>query len=608
MAATLSLGLLFAWSYFFPVKKAEIPAANANANVAAQPSAPLPAPVATYAVPADAGNSPSKFVTIKTPLYQVKFDTRGAVPTSWILLRNKTSENDIPLYSVAGLFKDEIPLELISPEGLKQTPRQTPFRVISGDASIDAVVNEKNYTANVDGDIELKDGESKQVEFTLKDDSGLEVTKTFVFKADSYVSDLQLKVTKGGQNVPNTKLLIGPSIGDQGIKRHTYYQVEPEGVAFVSGSLDRQHAVTIQDKNSGALQINGDADWAGIGDTYFAMAAIPAQKFNGLEYRTSKYDVDISQVREGRSLFQWVTGGTTPTETRYLTTAYVPVPADGSATKLYVGSKDHYLLVQNSEQLTQTVSRPIDIEGFINYGWTGFVTRPIIRPIMWCIGKLNLLTNNYGIAIIVFTLLFYSLLFPLRWSQSRSFKEAAKHQPKMKELQEKTEALKKQGVSIEDPRMRALQMEQLKLTKNAIPLGGCLPLLLQMPLLIALYTAITIALDFRQATFMWLPDLSAGDPFHILEFLFAASMWVTMKFVPTAPSITPEQQMQQKMMSYMMPGMMLLMMWGSASGLLVYWFTGNIVSFIQQMIINRLTKTPPIDPSGIIETTAKATA
>ena len=90
----------------------------------------------------------------------------------------------------------------------------------------------------------------------------------------------------------------------------------------------------------------------------------------------------------------------------------------------------------------------------------------------------------------------------------------------MKEIQDRLKDLQKKGVPADDPRMRALQMEQLKMTKNALPLGGCLPMLLQFPLLIALYVAVTISLDFRQATFLWLPDLSAGDPFHILEFSF----------------------------------------------------------------------------------------
>ena len=153
---------------------------------------------------------------------------------------------------------------------------------------------------------------------------------------------------------------------------------------------------------------------------------------------------------------------------------------------------------------------------------------------------------------------------------------------------------------MDDPRMRALQMEQLKLTKDALPIGGCLPMLLQFPLLIAFYTAITIALDARQATFMWLPDLSAADPWHFLEFAFAGSMILAMKFTPTAPAVSPEQQMQQKMMTYLMPAMMLWVMWAAPAGLLIYWLFGNVVSFGQQMLINRMNKTEE-PPTTVVE-------
>ncbi|HMT06436.1 MAG TPA: YidC/Oxa1 family membrane protein insertase, partial [Pyrinomonadaceae bacterium] len=167
--------------------------------------------------------------------------------------------------------------------------------------------------------------------------------------------------------------------------------------------------------------------------------------------------------------------------------------------------------------------------------------------------------------------------------------------PKMKEIQDKIKDLQKKGVANDDPRMRDLQMQQLRLTKDALPIGGCLPMLLQFPLLIAFYTAVTVSLEVRQASFMWLPDLSAADPWHLLEFAFALSMILSMKFTPQAAAVTPEQQMQQKMMTYIMPIMMLWVMWSAPSGLLLYWFFGNIVSFGQQMVINHLNKsnTPP---------------
>jgi YidC/Oxa1 family membrane protein insertase len=139
---------------------------------------------------------------------------------------------------------------------------------------------------------------------------------------------------------------------------------------------------------------------------------------------------------------------------------------------------------------------------------------------------------------------------------------------------------------MDDPEMRKLQMEQLKMTKDAVPIGGCLPMILQFPLLIALYITVSIYLGFRQESFLWLPDLSSGDPYHILEFAFAISMVLSFKFSPTTPAVTPEQQMQQKMMTYLMPIMMLWIMWAAPSGLLLYWFTGNIFMFGQQMLIN----------------------
>jgi YidC/Oxa1 family membrane protein insertase len=129
-------------------------------------------------------------------------------------------------------------------------------------------------------------------------------------------------------------------------------------------------------------------------------------------------------------------------------------------------------------------------------------------------------------------------------------------------------------------------MEQLRLMKEGNILGGCLPLLIQMPFLIALYSAITISIDFRQATFLWLPDLSAADPYRLLPILMAGSM-VVLQFITPAPSADP---LQRKMMAIVMPAFMLYILWSAPAGLLVYWIVGNIVGFTQQMVINRLVK------------------
>jgi YidC/Oxa1 family membrane protein insertase len=108
-----------------------------------------------------------------------------------------------------------------------------------------------------------------------------------------------------------------------------------------------------------------------------------------------------------------------------------------------------------------------------------------------------------------------------------------------------------------------------------------------MPFLFALYTAITISLDFRQASFLWMPDLSTGDPYHLLEIMMAGSM-IVLQLITPAPSADP---LQRKMMAVGMPLFMLYILWGAPAGLLVYWLVGNIVGFSQQFLINHLTKT-----------------
>ena len=611
IAATLSMAVLFGWTYLFPSKKPE--QTNTNTAQVAMTATPTPEVQPTTQLPtvaASTDNNPNRTVTIKTPLYQVKLDSKGALATSWILLKNKSPKGEKLLFADGSNENAQKPLELISAEALNSAPREIPFRLATGDQNIDNFINERNYAVSVNEEsVELGEGQTKQVQYVLRDEANnLEVTKTFIFNADSYVTDLQIKLTRNGQPVPNTKLLIGASPVDQGIKHHNYYHIEPEAVAFVNGSAERHTAASLiaSEKSAGELAVKGDVDWAGVGDAYFAMAAIPSTKTSGLEYRSSKYEIATEPFFDG--IISWITRREKTSEIRHLLTAYVPINADGSSTKIYTGTKDYFVLSHYNEVLKQSVGRTIDIEDFINFSnWT--LLRPIFKtlaiPILHALTFLNAFTNSYGLAIIIFTLFFYSLLFPMRWYQSKSFKKASGNAPKMKDLQDRMKEMQKKGIPADDPRMRELQMEQLKMTKDALPIGGCLPMVLQFPLLIALYTAVTIAIGFRQASFLWLPDLSAGDPWHFLEFGFAFSMILSMKFTPQAAAATPEQQMQQKMMMYLMPVMMLWIMWSAPAGLLLYWFFGNIVSFVQQLIINRMNKTDVPPTTEVVESIPK---
>jgi YidC/Oxa1 family membrane protein insertase len=580
IALLLSSAILFLWTYFYPA-----PAPKNQQQGAAVTPSPTAAPTASQAPVATAPAStptatidqaPQRTITVKTDLYEVKFDTRGAEPISWIIKKNKTENSTTDVYSVAGRKSDKKPLELISSEGLNRQPRAVPFQLQTGDSTLDSALTSSTYrvegsnTSAGDIEINVTAGEKKQLTFVLEDGNGLQVRKTIAFDADKYETDLSLSVKRGDAAVPQVKVTIGPSIGDQGVGHHTFYSVAPEGVAYVNSKVERHTAASINGSSSSPdrLVLNGPVEWAGVADTYFAMVAVAPQAVNGLEYRTVAYEHKDN-------------GG--KPEKRYLITALMPVSADGSHTVVYAGPKDHYLLTTASKEISQAVQRPVDLDGLIDYGFLGWLSRPIAIPILQAITFLYKLTGSYGLAIILFTIVIYSLFFPLKWRSSKAMKKAQALAPRMKELQEKIKGMKQS-----DPRLKELQMEQLRLMKEGNPLGGCLPLLIQMPFLFALYRAITISLDFRQASFLWIPDLSAAEPYliHLLPILMTGTM-VVLQLVTPAPSADP---LQRKMMAIGMPLFMLYILWSAPSGLVLYWLVGNIVGFAQQFLINHWTK------------------
>ncbi|MFN2512133.1 MAG: membrane protein insertase YidC [Pyrinomonadaceae bacterium] len=580
LALLISTAILFAWSFLFPVKPPSqdkpaenLPTASPTVTPANATSSPPPAVPGSTPAGIAAAQAARRTLRINTPLYEAKLDSVGSEVVSWIIKKNKDSGREI--YSVAGDKNNKVPLELIPQEGIKRQAREAPLQIITGDSSLDTLLATASYKIegvdSPEGDVEVTLGtnEKRTITFLIRDSgSGLDVMKRFTFDAERYSTDLEVMIKRGDQVIPQVKLKIGPSIGDQGIKQYTFYSVAPEAIAAVGTEVERHAAAAINGNTDSPdrLTLAGPVDWAGVGDTYFAMVAMPSKRFEGLEYRTTQYNHQTNGANESR----------------YLISALVPIPSDGSRTTLYLGPKDHYILTGDGEKLQESVGRNVDLEGLIDYGWFSWLSRPIAVPILKAIRFLHQLTNSYGVAIILFTIVIYSLFFPLKWRSSKAMKKAQKLAPKMKELQEKIKGMKQN-----DPRLKELQMEQLRLMKEGNPLGGCLPLLIQMPFLFALYRAITISLDFRQATFLWLPDLSAGDPYHILEFLMAGTM-IVLQLITPAPSADP---LQRKMMAIGMPLFMLYVLWGAPSGLLLYWLVGNIVGFSQQFLINHLTRT-----------------
>jgi YidC/Oxa1 family membrane protein insertase len=577
LAFAISAIILFGWSYLFPTAPPQT-----NTNAPSPTATPTPAAAAQTApaggqveTPASApDNVPQRTLSVSTPLFEVVLDSRGGVAKSWVIKQNKgEGGKGKPLYSIGSTDNNRQPLQLVSAKGLEQG--LAPLRIITGRAEIDSTLSSRNYQIGGVEDsapearLSLNPGEKKSVEFLLSEPaSGLEVLKRLTFDADHYTVKIETKLTQGGQPLTTAKMAVGPSIGDQGVPQYTFYSVAPEGVAAVGDDVVRVHASEVEaDKKSPRVRtLDGQVHWAAVGDTYFSMALVLPQPASGLEYRSEKYQ----HTFDGQN------------EERFLITGYVPIPADGTPAYLFAGPKDHDQLEETGALISGNLQgRQVDLGKLIDYGWTGRITKPLAAPILWSINYLNKLTGSFGIAIILFTIIIYMLFFPLKWRSSKSMRKAQKLAPQMKELQEKIKGMKQN-----DPRLKDLQMEQLRLMKEGNPLGGCLPLLIQMPFLIALYVAITISIDFRQSSFLWVPDLSAADPIKLLPILMAVSMLVLQLITP-APSADP---LQKKMMAVIMPVMMLYILWSAPAGLLVYWLVGNLVGFGQQMLINRLLK------------------
>ncbi|MCA1558280.1 MAG: membrane protein insertase YidC, partial [Acidobacteria bacterium] len=484
LAITISALILFGWNFLFPPPKspqqnnannsAEQPAPQASADAGQSNNAATPAPTAqeqsaqannNATPPAQQDTTPARTITVTSPYYKVELDNRGAVAKSWVITKIINLENNDPgkardVFSVGG---HKQPLELIPAESLRNN--QAPLKLVTGDQNADETLSNRNYKVTVDGketeenSVQVSAGASKQVAFNLRDEAtGLDVVKTITFYPDRYITDIQVQLKRNEQQVPQAKLLIGPSIGDQGIPSYSFYSVAPEGIAFAGGKTERLYGQTLNENKESPDKkaVPGPVSWAGVGDTYFVMLAVPSKQTEGLEYRTSKYEHQANGTKEAR----------------YLITGFVPVPTDNSATRLYVGPKDHYLLTAASEQLGKEGTK-IDLEESIDYGFLSTLSRPLAVPILWSIKKLYQITGSYGLAIILFTIVIYSLFFPLKWRSSKAMKKAAKMAPRMKELQEKIKGMKQ-----DDPKLKELQMEQLRLMKEGNPLGGCLPLLI----------------------------------------------------------------------------------------------------------------------------------
>src|SRR6185369_5474036 len=246
--------------------------------------------------------------------------------------------------------------------------------------------------------------------------------------------------------------------------------------------------------------------------------------------------------------------------------------------RLFVGPKDVDVLgsVRANGVDGQPNAGP-DLRGALDFGMFAIIARPLFAWAKWT--QRNVV-SNWGWCIVLLTVVINLVLLPLRVSSMKSMLKMQKVQPQMKAIQDKYKKYK-----MTDPKRQDMNVEigELYKTHGINPLGGCLPIVIQMPFLFAFYAMLSNVTELRQANWLWIKDLSSPDPLFIIPILVVATQMILQRMSPSG-GMDPQQQ---KMMNFMMPLMIGIFSWSVASGLGVYWITGVVVMIIQQMVMNR---------------------
>jgi YidC/Oxa1 family membrane protein insertase len=491
-----------------------------------------PAPVpAAITVPSGSDTKATSIkVVVASGLYRGVIDNQGAVLTSWQLNRYKSSQG--------GIF-EMIPTR----QDLNLT---YPGSLIFKDSELTALANKEHYETTVNGDTATETTFSAPATIVMKLRRGdLEIEKRFVFDKDNYLIDLSITAVKGGRP-SEYQFFLGKDIGPE--QEHLIASAQLEAVYYQGGKAKRE---TPPKDEKQVKRVEGDIRWVGLDMHYFSEIAIPARPLPYFEIQKIPVKtVGLDGKEVDRNLLN------------------VNMPADGSLQyKIYLGPK------------VQSNLKAAGISDAINYGFFGI----IVQPLLVCLRWIYHYVHNYGYAIIILTFLLSLLLFPFRLKQMLSMKKMQVVQPKVKAIQDKYSRYKKT-----DPKRAEMNQEVMALYKehNVNPLGGCLPLVLQMPLLFAFYSLLQNSIELRQAPFIWyIHDLSVKDPYWVLPIIMGITMFISQKMTPMTPGTDPAAS---KMMT-IMPAIFTLMFLSVASGLNLYFLCSNIFQVAFQKIAERWT-------------------
>jgi YidC/Oxa1 family membrane protein insertase len=547
LAFVLSIVVLFVWSRFY--KPPAPPPAQTQSQQTQHPSdaaiPPTPSSAAgavtaspTQAVGAKAATKEETLV-VESALYRVEFSNLGGVVRSWQLKKYRDDQ------------KPPHMLDLVNAKAAKQLGGW-PFSLVLDDPKLEAEANSALFEVTPAA-AEL--GPPADITFEWSD-GHLAVTKRLKF-SQSYLVDLDVSAALDGKPLPVGIAWRG-GFGDV----TAYKAPETINVFYsTSGKLSSlpYKKLGVPDHQELRLEQPGTMEYAGIEDQFFAAAFLSNGPGINLWHWTQQRDI-IEDAKPAKEPVAEMAAGTA-------------APGPFSA-RVYVGPKD----------LAQLSALRPPLEDLVQFGWTGIIAKPLFEVLKW----IYRYVPNYGWAIVLLTLAINLALFPLKMKSWRSMQRMQKVAPEVESIKQKY-----QKYSMTDPRKKKMNEEVMAIyhREGINPMGGCLPMLLQMPIWWALYRMLQGAIELRHAPWIgWIHDLSAHDPYYILPILMTVTMYLMQKMTP----VTTVDPTQQKMMT-LMPLLFGIFFFTLSSGLVLYIFTSNLVGMGQQWYLNR---TAPLPPKG----------
>jgi YidC/Oxa1 family membrane protein insertase len=471
---------------------------------------------------------------VENDLYRITFTNRGAQVKSWIL---KKYDDD-----------SGRPLDLVNPAA--SALYGYPLSLWTYDETQRNQLNSALYVPSVTGTVTVPGDVT--FEYSAQN---LAVKKTFHFDG-SYVIGVQTSVFAGSS--PVTAYPMWPAgLGDQ----NNSIGFHASQIEFQNNDKTTQLAIK---KISGGGTQHGPFNWAGVGDSYFAAVFVPENPQSAvLVTLRNALQIPKDPIKPKEGLTPVDVLGVAVGDSAGITNA-----------RLYAGPKS--LDVLQSVTVPTILGAEQDLRSLINFGTFGIIARPLFAWLRWTYKYVH----NWGWAIVLQTLVITLALLPLRISSMKSALKMQKVQPQMNAIKDKYKKY-----SMRDPRRQEMNVEIGALMKQegVSPLGGCLPLIIQLPFIWAYYKMLGVLIDLRHAHWLWVSDLSSKDPYFILPVLLVVSMVITQRMTPQ----TGMDPAQQKMMNITMPLMMGFIFFNLAAGLNLYYAESNLITIIQQAVMNR---------------------